>query len=275
MRLNYSQNMAKDRDELLYQDVELHSLGRKEYGTLQLTRHHFVFRYYPSGKRIEKPGTSNTNGVAKQNSDANAQPLSSESSGITEASTTSASSTTKDGPQTDQRRKERPIEMWVAYPLINYCVLRPSHAPGQSVRLQGSETQVDATRNDDELFPPTFGTSDYGRPSSDSARGAPYPGSPRSSSPAPPIVRDAGSSLNSGRQPAIRLRLKDFRMMALHFRSNQPSTNVDDEARQAFYALRERTCVDNIEDLHAFHFRLPKDEAAISNVEYDSHREYA
>lgn len=291
----------KEEQDLLFQNVELHSLGRKEYGSLQLTRHHFLFRYYPGTKRGEVSVSGTQNGLAKGNSGLKVSSLSTESSAVTEASASSPSlgasdeahgcgdasksgivnketlpahsSTTEN--RTDSRKKQRPVEMWVAYPLINHCVLRPSHSPSQPVRFQGTETHVNATGEDDELFPPTFGTSDYERPSSDSTRLAPYASSPRSASPAPRGDKEGASSLDNGRQPAIRLRLKDFRMMALHFHSTQQGASPDDAARQVFYSLRNRSCVESIEDLHAFYFSPPKEEIAANTIEYDGRREYA
>ncbi|KAF2478977.1 protein-tyrosine phosphatase-like protein [Neohortaea acidophila] len=150
--------------DLHFRNVELHSLGRKEYGTLVLSKHHFVFRYLPGAKHGDKSLSSPANG--------------------------------------------RPKEMWMPYPLINHCIL--PHAP-----------------------------------------------------------------FETGKQPAIRIRLKDFRMMALHFHPSPATTPPDESARQCFYSLRSRCCVDDVRRFHAFQFSPPKEEMAVSAVEYDARREYA
>lgn len=224
---------SKINPDLLFENVELHSLGKREHGSLLLSKHHFVFRYLQSAKAGEK--TSHL----------------------------------------DSGTKPRTSELWFAYPLINYCVLRPSHSAVQPVRYHVNETQASAAGEDGELFPPTYGTSDYGRPSTDSARLASFNSSPRPASPVPQQSKDVATSVDSGRQPVIRLRLKDFRMMALHFQSNNQDTPADNVAREVFYTLRDRSCVDNIKDLHAFHFNPPKEELAVGLIEYDTRREYA
>lgn len=64
-------------------------------------------------------------------------------------------------------------------------------------------------------------------------------------------------------------------MMALHFLSTSAEVSADDIARQVFYALRDRSCVDNVRNLHAFHFNPPKEELAAGTIDYDTRREYA
>lgn len=58
-------------------------------------------------------------------------------------------------------------------------------------------------------------------------------------------------------------------MLALHF-----NTADDEAARQVFYILRRRCCVERIEDLHAYHFQAHKSELK-DVIEYDARREYA
>jgi hypothetical protein len=64
-------------------------------------------------------------------------------------------------------------------------------------------------------------------------------------------------------------------MMALHFHETQSGPSADDAARQVFYVLRSRGCVNKVEDMHAFHFRPPKEESSAAKMDYDARREYA
>ena len=64
-------------------------------------------------------------------------------------------------------------------------------------------------------------------------------------------------------------------MLALHFHASHSGSSPDDAARQAFYVLRSRRCIDRIEDLHAFHFEPPREEALTPANDYDARREYA
>ena len=63
-------------------------------------------------------------------------------------------------------------------------------------------------------------------------------------------------------------------MMALHFHETHSGPSADEVARQVFYVLRNRGCVNKVEDMHAFHFRPPKEEGSVAKMEYDARREY-
>lgn len=288
----------KADQELRFRNVSLHNGGRTEHGTLHLTRHHLLFSYYPNVQRNGDSAVHARDGVAKDSTASTRPSISLESSGLSQTSTASPSAKAVDAPPgshasktgvttvevgsnvdyTKDRRKEerprqRPKEIWVPYPLIHSCVLRPSHSPHPATRTQNDG--ADTSDDEDELFPPTFGTASHDtRPSTDSARLAPYSPSPRPTSPARSI--DTTVANDSGRQPAIRIRCRDFRMMALHFHVTSSGAPPDDTARQAFYVLRRRCCVDKIHEMHAFHFHPPSQEvAAAAGTEYDARREYA
>lgn len=65
-------------------------------------------------------------------------------------------------------------------------------------------------------------------------------------------------------------------MMAFHFHNSSSSDkSPDDTARDVFYRLRSRCCVNTVQDLHAFHFKAPQEEVATGGVVYDARREFA
>jgi myotubularin-related protein 6/7/8 len=257
--------VPKADQELRFRNVTLHSQGRREHGTLYLFRHHMLFSYLPEGqKHSTRPSFEPT---------PEKPAISAESSSLTEASVASAESKESEG-RKPQTHKQRPKEIWVPYPMISHCVLRPSHLQGQVLPNRDDVGRVNDEDEQSELFPPVFGTASYERPSTDSSRLAPYaspqrPSSPNRRSMEAPMVDD------HGRQPAIRIRRKDMQMLALHFHPTQAATSPDDAARQAFLVLRSRCCVDRVEDLHAFHYRPPKVESETDPTVYDPRREFA
>ncbi|KAK3696050.1 phosphatidylinositol-3-phosphatase ymr1 [Vermiconidia calcicola] len=292
----------KPDQELRFRNVTLHSLGRQEHGTLYLTKHHLLFSFLPNARKAKHAITTAGSGTDKNEVPQGHHETSMESSRMNSSSTASTASNPSgelrasteltlengsarqdgvlnvDGDRSTQRearQKQRPKEIWLPYPLISRCVLRPSHLQGQPVRAQEptDDPPPPSARDDSELFPPVFGTASY-RPSSDSARLAPYSSPARPASPVGQEVQEVPSS-DRGRQPAIRIRRKDFQMLALHFHADQLGAPPDETARKAFYILRSRCCVDKPQELHAFHFRPPKEESDAPGHIYDARKEYA
>ena len=274
--------------ELRYRHVTVHGDGRKLNGTLYLHRHHLCFSYYAD---VPKDGPLNIARSKSSQGDEVSTQTPSEDSALSVPSTNSSATDTIVDPHpansasvangsitgrkhedSQVRPKQRPKELWVPYPMIYSCVLRPSHAPAQSARPRDESGH--AIDGEDDLFPPTFGTASYGRPSTDSARLGPYSSPSRSTSPGRQST-DTPPSKDSGRQPAIRIKCRDFKMMALHFHETQSGPSADEVARQAFYVLRSRGCVNRVEDMHAFDFRPPKEESTAAKIDYDARREYA
>ncbi|KAK0266456.1 hypothetical protein B0A54_04948 [Friedmanniomyces endolithicus] len=176
----------------------------------------------------------------------------------------------------DQRRKPKTKTIWLGYPLINRCVLRPSHVRGHATTLQAPDGDDDDLEHSDDAFPPVFGTSTYGRPSTDSAHLAPYSSPRRPASPAVGTAVPHDALAESGRSPAIRIQTRDFRMMAFHFhQGSSESKSADDTAREAFFLLRSRCCVEKVEDLLAFHYQPPPEEKAAGLPAYDPRKEFA
>lgn len=79
----------------------------------------------------------------------------------------------------------------------------------------------------------------------------------------------------SGRPPALRLRCKDFQILAFHFHASSSKQSLDDAAREAFFEIRSRCCIDELEDLYAFHFKPPPEEKSVDLGPYDARREFA
>jgi myotubularin-related protein 6/7/8 len=255
-------------------NVSLHRRGHQEHGCLYLMPHHLIFSYQPasassksSAAREHRRDSSTHQTPSQSRDDSSATNLSSKD-------LTLQSERNLDKPRTSAQRL-RPKEIFIPYPLIHHCLLRPSHA--QSVTTKPPGQEPDASTYDDEddnLFPPTIGTSSSVRPSTDSSRLS-ISGTPqRSASPAGFHV-DTTPTTGSGRSPAIRIRCKDFQMLALHFDSSTSNTTADEAARHAFYTLRDRCCVDRIEEMYAFDFKAPPQEKAASNGPYDARKEFA
>ena len=254
---------ASDK-ELRYRNVSIHSQGKTEHGTLYLLKHHAFFSFYPGGKKGDRSTAHSRNASGIHQPVENSTEPTKDSNG--------SEGTASEPKQVSEPSKVRPKEIWIPYPLIASCVLRPSHAASMAARSSNSEYATQSSQSGEDLFPPTFGTSEYERPSTDSARLAPFSTPPRPSSPAPSAESTPASS--SARQPVIRIRRKDFQMMALHFNSGDSDMSLDETARQAFLTLRKRSCIDKIQELHAFHYQQHKDESRAS-MPYDARKEYA
>lgn len=236
-------------------------------GSLTVTRHHLTFTYLPDDQHDETnhPSAQQTPTVSAHSS----------TLGETDANRIAAT-TGSDKPQHKQtRQKSRMKTLWVPYPMINHCVLRPSHMQNLATRPQAYSDSGNWSEPDDS-FPPTFGSSTpYGRPSTDSAHLAPYSSPRRPASP----VADARSVMpqgDNGRSPALRLRCRDFQVMAFHFSPNTRDDKAPDElARELFFALRSRCCAEKVENMHAFHFQPPQEEIKVEGGVYDARREFA
>lgn len=64
-------------------------------------------------------------------------------------------------------------------------------------------------------------------------------------------------------------------MMAFHIHPSASDNSPDDTAREVFYCLRARCCIDNVRDMHAFHFTAPQQEAVIGTPRFDVRREFS
>jgi hypothetical protein len=64
-------------------------------------------------------------------------------------------------------------------------------------------------------------------------------------------------------------------MMAFHFLGTSSDKSPDSAAREVFYCLREKCCVETVESIHAFHFKAPQEEAGIMRPPYDASREFS
>lgn len=251
-------------------NVKLHQGGETVKGTLCLEQFHLTFTYAPEEP---KPAVA-----AQQIATHSPTPsLSAQTSTASHASVESnGASTPKASMDGERKSKPRTKTLWIAYPTINKCVLRPSHLrthqhPHAPASSESRQARFDGS---DDGFPPTYGTG-YGRPSTDSARLAPYSSPQRSLSPAPGSSQDE-ASFDSGRSPALRIRCRDFRMLAFHFHgSAADSKSADEVAREVFFALRGRCCVEKIEKMLAFQFRPPAEEKAAEPLPYDARREFA
>lgn len=260
--------------ELRFRHVTVHGDGQKLNGTLYLHRHHFSFSYYVDAPKKSIPSKDTKPNDAP--SDTSGIQTSAANSGLTDTSAASTKTTDDLAKSTssaaESQLKQRPRELWVPYPLIYSCTLRPSHAPIQAARPRDESGH--AMDGEDDLFPPTFGTASYERPSTDSARLAPYTSPSRPSSPGRQST-DLPVASDSARQPAIRIKCRDFKLMALHFHEAHSGTSADEVARQVFHIFRDRGCINRVEYMHAFHYRPPKEEKTAPKMEYDSRREYA
>lgn len=269
--------------ELRYRDVSIHSQGKTEHGTLYLLKHHVCFSFYPGAKK-ESRSTTHSRNVSGAQSLATDHPAPSKDSAASDGHANTAAHDAissegmvahAEGPSKAGHHKARPKDIWIPYPMIGYCLLRPSNAASMMARQQPIAHSESSHQDGDELFPPTFGTSGFERPerpSTDSSRLAPYSTPPRPSSPV--RAYEPAAAYDSARQPVIRMRRKDFQMMALHFNSGSSDMSADEAARQAFHVLRKRCCINKIEALHAFQYQPHKDETRATPI-YDARREYA
>lgn len=261
-----------DSPELRFKNVSLHRRGKPEHGTLYLTRHHLIFSYRPSTNGGGDVAT--TRGHHRDSSLTQVPASKSALNGETEKAEqkiTAAEADTSSKPKGTPRPRSK--EIYIPYPLVNHCNLRPSHSQSTTVRPQGLDNDADVTEDNDG-FPPTYGTSLSGRPSTDSANRSSF-ASPRR--PASPVASglDFSAVGGSARPPAIRIRCKDFHVIALHFHPSTSEKSADEAARQAFFNLRSRCCVDKVADLYAFNFKPPPEERSATGSPYDARREFS
>ncbi|KAM0719527.1 hypothetical protein Q7P37_003657 [Cladosporium fusiforme] len=266
---------AGESQDLRFKNVSLHRRGKPENGTLYFTRHHLIFSYYPSLQTNGTGAASASQGHHRGSSVTDSQASRPAQNGTAaEAQKAGQASNQGDAPKKSRGTpKPRSKEIYIPYPLINHCVLRPSHAQSTTPRPPGPDSGVDSNEDDDDGFPPTFGTSSASRPSTDSVNRSSY-ASPRR--PASPVASQPDFSTvgGSARPPAIRIRCKDFQVLALHFHPTTSEKSADEAARQAFFSLRSRCCVDQVSDLYAFHFKPPPEEKAAGGNPYDARREF-
>jgi myotubularin-related protein 6/7/8 len=255
------------QQELRFKNVSLHRRGKPEHGSLYLTRHHLIFSY--------QPGSNQTNGSGSIANPKNHQRNASATPSTTtksDGTSDKAEHTTLANPKGSPRPRSK--EIYIPYPLVNHCNLRPSHTQSATIQPPGFDSTPESTEDDDDGFPPTYGTSLAGRPSTDSANRTSF-ASPRR--PASPAVPNSDFSVvgGSARSPAIRIRCKDFQVLALHFHSTATGKSADEAARQAFFTLRSRCCINRVDDIYAFHFKPPPEERAAGGNPYDSRKEFS
>lgn len=264
-----------DSQELRFKNVSLHRRGKPEHGTLYLTRHHLIFSYRPGAYTEGGGDVSTVRGHQRNTSLTQTSAPSSTSNGTVQKSDHSTSAAQAD-PSNKPKNTPRPRskEVYIPYPLLNHCNLRPSHAQSTTARLPGLDDIPDPSDDNDDAFPPTYGTSLAGRPSTDSTTRSSF-ASPRR--PASPVTsaHDFSAVGGSARPPAIRIRCKDFQVLALHFHPSASDKSADEAAREAFFNLRSRCCVDKVEDLYAFHFKPPPEERSAVGSPYDARREFS
>jgi len=263
---------SRSRD-LRVHNVEIHQRDKKKLGSLTLAPHHLIFAYALDEVNSEAHVANDTRANERQQP----APALTDSPGPSQTTangrTGRASGDGDEGAKAKSRQKPRMKTLWISYPMINHCVLRPGYSQSSTLR---HHVQTDGTTSsgDDDSFPPNFGSGTYGRPSTDSAYLAPYSSPKRPASPVPES-REARNS-DSGRSPAIRIRCRDFQMMAFHFHGpSLDDKSPDDVARQVLFDLRSRCCVNKVEDMLAFHFHPPPQELQAAGPAYDATREYA
>ncbi|WPH03395.1 Hypothetical protein R9X50_00627400 [Acrodontium crateriforme] len=261
---------SKSASDIRVHNVSIHRRGKAEYGTLSLTRHHLTFTFTPDSPKDRVGESSGHHSIPS--AQINASPSFDSPKAEPVATLNSTANNDTPGKLRTGRPKARPRTIWIAYPMINYCVLRPSHLQSNTVRAP--VTEGSSSGDDNDLFPPTVGTNTYSsRPSTDSSHLTPYSSPRRVASPAP-NYDNASTFSESGRPPAIRIRCRDFQMMALHFHPSS-TKSPDNLAREVFFSLRSRCCVNRIEDMLAFHFQCPKEELEADTPVYDAKREFA
>lgn len=275
----------KAPQDIKVRNVTLHRRGRPDKGTLYLARHHLIFSYVPSDppEKAHPTGSAHdsqsrvASGQYAPTATTEVSDLTNDSveSAQSQSSTDAAPPSSTDEPSArvaSSKHKPRPKEVYVPYPLIHHCSLRPSHAQSGH-RPPVPESVPRKEDDDDEMFPPTYGSGSYPRPSTDSTNLVPHSSPRRAASPA--NAEGRLGAVTSGRPPAIRIKCKDFVIFALHFHASAGDTTPDEAARQVFYALRGRCCVSSIEDTYAFRFKPPAQETAAGGQAYDARREFA
>ncbi|KXT14590.1 hypothetical protein AC579_3702 [Pseudocercospora musae] len=261
---------VKASKHLKIRNVTVLQKGQRQQGTLRLEAYHLTFSYVPA-QRVELSAERSAHNVA---SSPEAGENKTESAEVTQdskpaASARGSSESTFKHRTPDHKPREKTI--WIPYPLINSCMLSPSHS--QSNIAQERNNHLDDRGSAGGYFPPVYGTSPYTRPSTDLARLAPYSSPQRSVSPSPNNANTGFSNARS-RETRLRIRCRDFKMLAFLFYDDAQSS-ADDTAREVFYALRDRCCVERVQDLHAFHFKAPQEETAVGEIAYEARREFA
>lgn len=260
--------------DLKLKNVSLHRRGRPENGILYLTRHHLIFSYYPNTQTNGHGEKSNPKGHNRASSLGPTQPVKSTSDSLSAQSQHQSNAQPDSSTKSKASSKPRSKEIYIPYPLISHCTLRPSHAQSAVSRPPGIEADEDSDEDDSDSFPPTYGTSSASRPSTDSTGFSRYASPRRPGSPS--LTQSDFSTVGgSARPPVIRLRCKDFSVLALHFHPTTSEKTADEAARHAFFNLRSRCCVDKVEDLYAFHFKPPPEERAAGGKPYDARREFS
>jgi myotubularin-related protein 6/7/8 len=260
------------QQELRFKNVSLHRRGKPEHGTLYLTRHHLIFSYQPGGSQTNSSGSTASSRSHQRNTSVTPSTATKSTSDGTSEKAEHEKQTTLANPKGAPR--PRPKEIYIPYPLVNHCNLRPSHAQSATVQPPGFDSTPESTEDDDDGFPPTYGTSLAGRPSTDSANRTSFASPRRPASPAVP-TSDFSIVGGSARSPAIRIRCKDFQVLALHFHSTPSGKSADEAARQAFFTLRSRCCINRVDDIYAFHFKPPPEEKSAGGNPYDARKEFA
>ncbi|KAK5112119.1 hypothetical protein LTR62_004462 [Meristemomyces frigidus] len=252
-------------------NVKLHHRGKTEKGVLTLGRDHLVFTYVvDAATSAESGGRSSIQSSRTPRFSADSSSVSQRSLEVPPSDAAAGRAAIK---AASERQKPRTKSTWVAYAMINSCVLRPSHSRHQAVSSEPHDDSGVVGDGSDDMFPPSYGTGAYGRPSTDSPHFMPSPLRPAS----PAIGNEAeNSAFESGRSPALRIKCRDFRQMAFHFYAGaNDEKTADDIAREVFFALRSRCCPNKIEDMLAFHFPSPPEERQAALPPYDARREFA
>nr|POE65965.1 hypothetical protein CFP56_57655 [Quercus suber] len=142
-------------------NVSLHGRGRSNHGTLRLEKHHLTFTFTTEdGGGSRTPSARNPLPAIKGISALNENP----SLPRTDVRSPTVSDPAADnhvaGKTSEPRRKPKTI--WIPYPMVNSCVLRPSNAQSHMARLHGHDTSADDFSNDGidpDGWPSTHGTS--------------------------------------------------------------------------------------------------------------------
>lgn len=250
-------------------NVSFHHQGKIERGNLSLERDHMVFIFRPA-----TTATTAKEGIPEGRKSFGGSPAPSMPANNLNTPQRSAIPDPASEKAAAPPHKPRHKRIWIPYPLINHCQLRPSHAVSGATRGVTRQPDFDPSVSTEDLFPPTYGTTEYSRPSLDTTHLAAHSYPRRPTSPSEGVSTNIQAS-GSGRQPAIRIRCKDFLTMAFHFHDTAQEQGSDDIARQTFYMLRSRCCVGKVEDLFAFHFVTPTEEKKASIPEYDARKEFA
>ncbi|GAB1739457.1 hypothetical protein NU219Hw_g4414t1 [Hortaea werneckii] len=236
--------------DLRVRNVRLWQRKKAVTGTLKLKKNHLVFEY----------SLEESNGRTS----------------VSERGSTDPTSTTRASDvmfqQAKASHKQPTKEIYIAYPMINRCLLRPSYLQGLPQK-PSNHAENELTESSEDFFPPTLGSADFPRPSTDSRHSVARDSLQRLAVP-DHLSQDDTVPLDTGRSPAVRIRCRDFRMMAFHFHAGSRDKTADELAREVFFTLRRRCCVDGIEDLYAFEFNPPSQEKAAQVPMYSAQKEF-